>query len=102
MRLWQRGYARKCPATGKCVVSVEGSIEEAIKLVKVNIGVDQCTIAFVPCVLANIPAVKKQMNKFAQVTELYEYSNNLYKRNKSYKNCGMAAVVTLSKDGMAK
>ena len=74
----------------KCSVSVDGTIEEAVKLVKVVEGVDWCNVAFVPRVLMSLPAVKNQMNKFVQVAELYHISDNSYKRDKAYKNCGMS------------
>lgn len=83
----------------KCSVSVDGVVEEAVKLVKVVDGVDQCTVAFVPRVLMNLPAVKKQLNKFVQVSELYDSSTSTYKKDKSYKNCGMASVATLDEEG---
>eukprot|EP00977_Amphora_coffeiformis_P026837 scaffold31040_cov214-Amphora_coffeaeformis.AAC.1 len=82
-----------------CTVSVEGTVEEAIKLVRVMDGVDQCTVGFVPRILMSLPAVKNQMNKFVQVTELYHDSNNTYKKDKSYKNCGIAQVITLDDEG---
>ena len=82
-----------------CTVSVEGTVEEAVKLVKVVEGVDHCTVGFVPRVLMSLPIVKNQMNKFVQVSELYHDSENTYKRDKSYKNCGMARVSTLDEEG---
>ena len=88
----------------KCTVSVNGTIEEAVKCVKVTNGIDGCTVAlaFVPRVLANLPVVKKQINKFVVVGELYDDSPNKYKKDKSFKNCGMASVVTLAEDCMAE
>ena len=83
-----------------CTVSMEGRVEDAVKLVKVVDGLDLCTVAFVPRVLMSLPAVKNQMNKFVQVSELYRDSDNTYKRDKSYKNCGMARVSTLDEEGM--
>jgi len=59
-------------------------------------------LAFVPRVLANLPVVKKQINKFVVVGELYDDSPNKYKKDKSFKNCGMASVVTLAEDCMAE
>ena len=83
-----------------CTVSVDGVVEEALKLVRVLDGVDQCTVAFVPRVLMSLPAVKNHINKFVQVSELYKESENSYKRDKSYKNCGMAKVSTLDEEGL--
>ena len=82
-----------------CTVLVDGVVEEAIKLVKVSSGLDQCTVGFVPRALMGLPAVKNQTNKFVQVTELYYESNNSYKKDKSYKNCGMAKVTALDETG---
>eukprot|EP00977_Amphora_coffeiformis_P020686 scaffold8374_cov175-Amphora_coffeaeformis.AAC.125 len=82
-----------------CTVSVDGAVEEAIKVVKVVDGVDQCTVGFVPRVPMSLPAVKNQVNKFVQVSELYHDSNNTYKKDKSYKNCGMARVSILDEEG---
>eukprot|EP00977_Amphora_coffeiformis_P016010 scaffold4849_cov153-Amphora_coffeaeformis.AAC.6 len=44
-------------------------------------------------------AVKNHVNKFVQVSELYHDSNNTYKKDKSYKNCGMARVSILDEEG---
>eukprot|EP00977_Amphora_coffeiformis_P015470 scaffold4511_cov171-Amphora_coffeaeformis.AAC.36 len=82
-----------------CTVSVDGAVEEAIKVIKVVDGVDQCTVGFVPRVLMSLPAVKNHVNKFVQVSELYHDSDNTCKKDKSYKNCGMARVSTLDKEG---
>eukprot|EP00977_Amphora_coffeiformis_P005667 scaffold1190_cov142-Amphora_coffeaeformis.AAC.4 len=59
-----------------CTVSVDGAVEEAIKVVKVVDGVDQCTVGFVPGVLMSLPVVKNHVNKFVQVSELYHDSDN--------------------------
>eukprot|EP00977_Amphora_coffeiformis_P019130 scaffold6915_cov170-Amphora_coffeaeformis.AAC.7 len=59
-----------------CTVAVEEVVEDAIKLVKVVEGIDQCT-----------------------VSELYHNSDNTYKRDKSYKNCGTERVSTLDEEG---
>ena len=83
----------------KCTVSVDGIVEEAVKCVEVKEGIDGCTVGFVPRVLATLPLVKKHLNKFVVVTDLYDQSPNKYKRDKSFKNSGMAAVVTLDEEG---
>eukprot|EP00977_Amphora_coffeiformis_P014062 scaffold3846_cov108-Amphora_coffeaeformis.AAC.10 len=75
-----------------CTVSVDGAVEEAIKVVKVVDGVDQCTVGFVHHVLMSLPAVKNHVNKFVQVSELYHDSDNTYKKDKSYKNYGMICM----------
>ena len=86
----------------KCTVAVDGVVEEAVKCVLVNEGIDGCTVAFVPRVLAKLPIVQKQLNKFVVVTDLYDQSPNKYKKDKSFKNSGMAAVVTLDEEGRAE
>jgi len=86
----------------KCTVAVDGTVEEAVKCVLVLNGIDGCTVGFVPRVLSKLSVVQKQINKFVIVTDLYEDSPNLYKRDKSFKNCGMAAVVTLDEDDHAE
>jgi len=86
----------------KCTVSVDDQIEEAVKCVLVTNGLDGCTVAFIPRVLAKLPVVQRHINKFVVVTDLYDDSPNLYKRDKSFKNCGMAAVVTLEEDDQAE
>ena len=83
----------------KCTVTVDGVAEVAVKCVLVNEGIDGCTVAFVPRVLAKLPIVQKQLNKFVVVTDLYDQSPNKYKKDKSFKNSGMAAVVTLDEEG---
>ena len=65
-------------------------------------GMDGCTVNFVPRVLSKLPVVQKHINKFVIVVDLYEDSPNLYKRDKSFKNCGMASVVTLNEDDHAE
>jgi len=85
-----------------CAVSIEGVIEDAVKCVKVVAGVDECTVVYVPRVVADLPAVKKHFNKFVTVIELYDHSTNKYKRDKSYKNCGMASVTTLDDEHRAE
>jgi len=86
----------------RCAVSVNGVIEDAVKCVKVVAGIDECTVAYVPRVVAKLPAVQNHLNKFVIVTELYDYSANKYKRDKSYKNCGMALVATLDEEHQAE
>jgi len=86
----------------KCTVAVDGTVEEAVKCVHVIEGIDGCTVNFVPRVLSKLPVVQKHINKFVIVVDLYEDSPNLYKRDKSFKNCGMASVVTLNEDDHAE
>ena len=79
----------------KTVVTINGNTEEAIKLQKVEEGTITCTVAFVPrCYLMN-SNVKNQVNRFCQVVEMYNTSNNTYKQKLSKRNKGMASVAFL-------
>lgn len=80
------------------VVDYKGSLEPAVKCVKVVDGTDACTVAFVPRNLSDLPKVKEHLNKFVQVTELYAESKNTYKRSKAKANYGVAAVRLLSEE----
>eukprot|EP00977_Amphora_coffeiformis_P023924 scaffold14713_cov94-Amphora_coffeaeformis.AAC.1 len=66
---------------------------------KVEDGKDSCTVACVPRVIAKLPVVQDHLNKFVQVVQLYDYSCSKYKKEKLYKNCGMASVVILNEEG---
>ena len=48
----------------KCVVTVKGKLEEAIKCVRVVQGEDSCYVAYVPRLLAKTPKILKQVNNF--------------------------------------
>jgi hypothetical protein len=80
----------------KTVVTVKGVAEEAVKCVRITDGVDSCTVAFVPRNLHNLEIVKKNINNFVIVKEVYADSDNTYKKRKASKNFGMAGVVLLS------
>lgn len=79
----------------RCVVTIKGETEEAIKLVKIADGTATCTVAFVPRVFAKEQKVLRNINKFVQVLELYSDSDNSHKRRMSYQNLGMASVAFL-------
>ena len=79
----------------KCVVTVNGKTEDAVKLVKIKDATDSCTVAFVPRVAINNPKVIKNLNKFAQVVEVYKESNNSHKRRLANRNKGVANLVFL-------
>ena len=81
-----------------CVIEYNGTVERAVKLVKVIDGHDACTVAFVPRVMTNLKKVQDHLNKFVQVSELYDKSKNTYKRSKSQANYGMALVELLVED----
>jgi hypothetical protein len=75
----------------KTVVTVNGKVEEAYKVVKIDDLTETCTVAFIPRVQSKLPKVKN--NKLVVVKEVYDYSINTYKVEKSKKNHGMASVV---------
>jgi hypothetical protein len=79
----------------RCVVTVNGVTEEAIKLVKITDATDSCTVAYVPRVSVNLPKVIKNLNKFAQVVEIYKESTSSAKRRLANQNKGMASIVFL-------
>ena len=57
------------------LVDIDGNTEEAIKVVHVHDSTESCMIGFLPC---NIVKSKKEkfVGQFAQIIELYEYSDN--------------------------
>ena len=79
----------------KCVVTVNGVTEEAIKLVKITDATDSCTVAYVPRVSVNLPKVVQNLNKFAQVVEICKELNSSTKRRLANQNKGMASIVFL-------
>jgi hypothetical protein len=76
----------------KCVVTIQGEPEEAIKLVKIEDATDSCTVAFIDRVSASDPKVIKNINKFAQVVEINKDSTNTHKRRMAKQNYGMATI----------
>lgn len=81
-----------------CLVTVGSETEPAIKCVKVVEGIDTCTVAFIPRVQSTLTRVQAHLNRFVQVSELYENSDSAYKRSKSKSNRGMARVSLLHED----
>lgn len=73
-----------------CVLDFEDGTEEAIKAVRIRDGTESCVVGFLS---RNIVKSRKDtfIDKFAQVIELYEYSENRTKRGKSQRNLGMAS-----------
>jgi hypothetical protein len=76
----------------KCIVTIDETAEEAIKLVKIDGGAETCTVAFVPRAYAQLLTVKERINKFVQVVEIYKVSDNTHKRRMDKQNRGMASV----------
>ena len=54
----------------KCIVTINGKMEEDIELVKIDDGSETCTVAFVPRAYTELPMVMERINKFVQVVEL--------------------------------
>lgn len=79
----------------KVVVDIAGRPEDAVRCVLIRSGRDSCTVGFIPKVLIYAPRIKDHLNKFAQIVEDYRISKNKVKREKSHRNCGVAAAVFL-------
>ena len=79
----------------ECIVTINNNTETAIKCVKVVDGVDTCTVAYVPRVVAKLEHVQDHLNKFVQVVELYGEAENSFKWSKSHRNLGMASCALL-------
>ena len=63
----------------RCMVTINNKTEEAIKLCLVEGGSMTCTVAYVPRPFIKVKAIQKHVNRYCQVVELYEDSNNTYK-----------------------
>lgn len=73
-----------------CIVDVDGRVEEGIRVARIRDGVESCIVGFLPRNLVKSNK-EKYADKFAQVIELYDSSENSVKRRKSYRNKGMAS-----------
>ena len=83
----------------ECIVERDGNDELAVKCVLVNAdGVDTCTVGFVPRIYVQQGKVKDHLNKFVVVKELYNNSDNTYKRSVSHRNLGAAAASFLDEN----
>jgi hypothetical protein len=80
----------------KCVVEVNGKVEDAVKCVLIMDGSDGCTIAFIPRAFMKIPKLRQNINKFVMVKEVYKESESTNKRRKSQKNLEIKGVILLS------
>lgn len=69
--------------------------EEAIKLVKIVDGTETCTVGFVPRSFARLDRIKRKVGQMCQVLEIYDASENKYKRQLSTKNYGVASCIFL-------
>ena len=77
-----------------CVLDYEYGAKEAIKSVWIWIGTESCLVGFLP---RNIVKSRKDtfIDKFSQVFELEENSENRTKQGKSHRNLGMATFCLL-------
>jgi hypothetical protein len=75
------------------VVEVNKLVKEAVKYVRIVDGVDCCNVGFVPRVQATLDTVRNSIGSFVVVQELYSFSNNKFKKEKSDKNRGMAGCI---------
>ena len=81
-----------CVRFKAAVVPIDGVDQAGIKAVLILDGTELCTVGFLG---KNIAALKKTsdkfVNKFAQVIELYDSSENAAKRAKSHNNLGVCS-----------
>jgi hypothetical protein len=80
----------------KCVLTVAGRVEEAGKVVRIIDGCESCTVGFIPKVLLHGEHLDNILNKYGQVTEMYDNSENSFKRRKSHLAKGMALCSMLN------
>mmetsp|Transcript_19164 Transcript_19164/g.52629 ORF Transcript_19164/g.52629 Transcript_19164/m.52629 type:complete len:152 (-) Transcript_19164:59-514(-) len=69
--------------------------EDAVACVLVRDAEEVCRVAYVPQILVGNPMIERNIDRFAQVVELYETSANSAKQEKSKRDGGVAAVVLL-------
>ena len=72
------------------VVEVDGCVEQAIKVVRVKDGTELCVVGFLPRNITRRSG-KQMIGRFSQIIELYQSSEDDYKRRKSHRNYGMAS-----------
>ena len=81
-----------CVRFKAAVVPIDGVDQAGIKAVLILDGTELCTVGFLG---KSIAALKKTsdkfVNKFAQVIELYDSSENAAKRAKSHNNLGVCS-----------
>ena len=79
------------------VVDIDGTVEEAIKVVRVRDGTESCTVGFLPRnIVKSISSKEKFVGQFAQIIELYDQSDNEVMRRKSHRNQGVASFRLLN------
>eukprot|EP00474_Spongospora_subterranea_P004922 CRZ05380.1 hypothetical protein [Spongospora subterranea] len=72
------------------IVDFDGQVEQAIACHRIRDGVESCRVGFLQRSLV-ARSKERFANKFGQVLQLYENCDNVVKRNKSFKNKGMAS-----------
>jgi hypothetical protein len=80
----------------KCVVTINGELQDAIKCVRIVDGTDSCMAAYVPRSMVKNIKIETQLDSFVQVLELYDDSDNSHKRRKSHFNKGMADCIFIA------
>ena len=76
----------------RMVLRINENLVPVIGVRKVRDAVESCIVGFVQTKADDLNVLH---NKFAQVTEVYENSENTYKRKKSQRMRGMASVTLL-------
>jgi hypothetical protein len=67
-------------------------VEDAIKIVRIEDGVESCTIGFIARTQMTVPLVIRSINKLCVISEIYDTSDDTYLRGVSKKNVGMAGM----------
>jgi hypothetical protein len=68
-------------------------LEDAIKLVKIEDGIETCTVGFVPRSFSKMRKLRDSVGKCCMVLELCSTSENHYKQKLSKKHYGMASCI---------
>jgi hypothetical protein len=78
------------------IAKIDGFDTYAVKLVRIDDGIEGCTVAFVPRLQLICAKIARNINQFCVVKELYQNSSYNFLRLKSHRNLGMAGVVLLN------
>jgi hypothetical protein len=70
----------------------EARDEDAISVVKIEDGVESCTIGFIARTKMTLPIVVGSVNKLCIISDIYDTSDNKYLRGVSKRNVGMAGL----------
>jgi hypothetical protein len=80
----------------RTVVSVsrndQATDAETIAIVRIEDGVETCTVEFNPHVQMNVPKVVRSFNKLCFVAEFYDILDNQYIRGIAQRNSGMTGL----------